>query len=343
MILKSSTESSISSWYQISGIVNEHNESPKVNWDVKTPATILSQKFGIKKIRELHKGNTWIDIIIVVLSLSLFISSWYILATIDFSILWVFIAFIQSIIVSIMFYGIRHDLFMHRQFGGPKRSFILGILISLPQLNPYFMFLRHEDHHLHIGYDLYEEKLTELDKVWKRWLCLTFIGLLFLQVGALRSKNIPQVNQTWKEPLILKKAKRIEYCFHLIWILGLSFSAYFWPSIILKGYLIPFIIFTPFIYSFKYACQHSETDINNSFHCSAYFRTTSFLRIFFYYSIGDSHLIHHIFPRIPSWKLGKASNLFRSEILLQNIPERSLGDILIGYYFKGNSYRARWD
>ena len=342
MIIRDQQNDAIKSWLNLSGIVNKEIEPPKVNWDLKTPASIITSTLGTEQIRKLHQSNPIIDALMYLLAWFLFIGSWYLLATMEFGILCLPIAIVQALVVTNFFYTLRHDTFMHRQLGGSRLAYFLGILVSLPMMTSYTRFLRHEDHHVHIGYDLFEEHIAELDKVWKRWFCLTLLGLLFLGAGKLRSKDAPEPNKNWKVPQIVQKAMRREAIFHWIWILGLCVFGFFWPYQVLVGYVIPYFLFMPIIFSIKYACQHSETDINNPFHTAAFFKSNWILNIIYFNSIGEMHLIHHIFPRISTWKLGKASRLMRPIILQHKVPKRSFFQIIKGYYFTGKPYRKVW-
>lgn len=79
-----------------------------------------------------------------------------------------------------------------------------------------------------------------------------------------------------------------------------------------------------------------------TFHASSFIQTNFIARILFYFSFGDLHIIHHFFPRIPSWKLPKATRLINSIVLSYNVPKRTLTEVLVGYYFKGKPYRELW-
>ncbi len=329
-------------WYQISGITNDNVQSPKVVWDIQTPVSVISDKIGVKTIQELHKGNILIDFLIIVFAFALFGLLWFSLATINNIFIWIPLAFLQGLVISNLFFNLRHDIFTHRQVGGSKLSFLFGVMLSLPQMNTYTRFLRHEDHHKHVGYDLIEEHQAELDKPWKRLLCLTYIGLILLVTGKLRDKNAPQANKGWEEPYVSKRARKKESIFHLFWILIIAVAFLYWPHGVLTGYLLPFIIFTPVVYSLKFALQHSETDVTNPFHASVFIRTNFIVRILFYFSLGDLHIIHHFFPRLPSWKLPKAARMMNGIILSHNVPKRTIREVLVGYYLKGHPYRELW-
>lgn len=342
MIIRTKNQDQIKSWLDISGIVNEKDLDPKVTWDLKSPAALITKAIGVEELRKLHKVNKWIDVLVITTAWILFVGTWYLIATIDFGFLTVFLIILQGAVLGNYFYSIRHDTLMHRQFGGSKFAYVMGIAMSMPQLNTYTRFLKHEDHHLHVGYDLFEEHIAEMDTVWKRWLGITVLGLGLLFTGKLKSKGTSKPNGDWKDPALVVKAKKTEGFLHLIWFLSIVALSIFYPYTVIVGYVIPVLIIVPALLSIKNACQHSETDVNNSMHLSVCFKANFFLRVLYCCSLGDVHIVHHIFPRIPFWKTPKAARLFRETIKAENVPIRTFSEVLIGYYIKGKPYRKLW-
>jgi len=63
----------------------------------------------------------------------------------------------------------------------------------------------------------------------------------------------------------------------------------------------------------------------------------------FFRDAGDCHLVHHIFPNIPFYKVGKAADLFHPFLLRQGVRERrSLLALLWGYFARVEPHRALW-
>ena len=343
MIIKGNHQEHIKSWLEISGVVNEKNIGPKITWDLTPPSKSIIEAIGAKSLRELHKENKWIDRFLLFSAWFLFIGTWYFIAKLDFGFLTLFLILLQGIILGNFFYAVRHDILMHRQFGGTRFAYIIGILMSIPMLNTYTQFLKHEDHHLHVGYDLFEEHIAELDTVWKRWVGFTGVGLLLLFIGKLKSKGSSYPNENWENPGLIKKANKIEGLLLLIWLVNIILLAFLFPYIVLMGYLIPVIIVVPALLSIKNACQHSETDVNNSMHLAQNYKGNFLIRVIYCCSVGDVHIVHHIFPKIPFWKTPKAARLMRPTFEVHNVPKRTFSEILYGYYIKGRPYRTLWE
>lgn len=342
MIIRENNKEQNTSFLTISGIVNDMNIAPKVTWDVKAAAKIISENVSKEELRNLHKAPWIIDAFLTFFALTLFVGSWILLANLDFGLIWFPIALFQSVILNNLCYAIRHDAFHHRQLGGAKVSYFFGVLLSIPMMNTYTRFLKHADHHVHVGYDLFEEHIAEMDTPLKRWLGMTFPGLVLLYSGRLKTKGTPYPNKGWKASPVYVKASKMEGTLHTLWFLGIVVSAIFWPYQVLVAYLIPHIIFAPLLVSIKNAFQHTEADVNNPLHIAVYVKNNLFMRLFYSNSIGEMHLVHHIFPRIPFWKSTKAAKLFRPTFLKHKVPERGVWEVLKGYYIKGNPYRKPW-
>lgn len=341
MILKGDNNN-LKAWYDMSGIVWEQNGGQKITWDVKTPAQALSHAVGVEQMRKLHYTPVWVDVLILVTAFLLLGLIGLGLALLNFGWYTIPLIILQGTVIVNLCYAIRHDICMHRQLGGARMAYFTGALLSLPMLNTYTHFLLHADHHLHVGHDLFEEHIAELDKRWKRWFCLTMPGFIFLFWGKLRSPGEPNPNKNWKRPALFLRAKKIEMSIQRIFIVGMLIATWFWPYALIVGYWIPFTIVVPFLAALKNTLQHSETDIQNPFHVALFYKTNWFLRVFYCYSLGDAHLVHHLFPRIPFYKTGKAARLFHTELIRQGVPERKLGEVLKAYYITGKPYRERW-
>lgn len=343
MIIKNSDTETDVPWYKISGIVNTTNSGEKVTWDLSSAAKIIAGEIGAEKLRELHKINRLTEIVFCILPWILFISIWYFISTLQWDWYTPILCFAQAIVIINFFYAVRHDAFMHRQAGGSKIAYILGIFYSIPMGNTYTDFLRHEDHHVHVGYDLFEEHISELDTRWKRWLCLTMIGYVLLFMGKLKSPGTTYPNKDWKQPEVVKRMRKTEALIILFWyVILIGFAVYF-PYAILVGYFVPLIIISPILLSLKNACQHSETDTQNVLHLSVFMRSNLFLRIIYFNSLGTEHLVHHIFPRIPFWKTHRASKLIDPVLVKHNIARRSFTEVVYNYFIKVAPYRKKWD
>jgi fatty acid desaturase len=137
----------------------------------------------------------------------------------------------------------------------------------------------------------------------------------------------------------LKREKRLQLAFYVL----LAAATWAWPWGVFKGYLLPVLVFGPFVLMTRFIFQHAETDPGNAFHAALYLRTGLFSRLLFYNAIGDGHLAHHFFPSIPLYRAGAAADLFHPILLKHGVRQRSLPGVLRAYFFEGREYRTRWE
>ena len=130
-------------WYQTSGIINDKIQNPKVLWDIQTPVSAISEKIGVKTIQELHKGNTLIDFLIIVFAFVLFGLLWFSLATTNSIFIWIPLAFLQGLVISNLFFNLRHDVFMQSLRNLFRALF--AIILYIFNLNSSFNLLLFKD------------------------------------------------------------------------------------------------------------------------------------------------------------------------------------------------------
>lgn len=314
---------------------------PKVVWDLATPRCIIRAELGAATLHRLHQPSLAWDV-------ALFAGSWAFIALttaalilLPFGPLWVLAGLLQQIATMNCLYAVRHDLFFHRRLGG-RVGEALAVVCSLPLFNTYTAFLQHGDHHHHVGWDLFEEPIAHLDRRWKRWLCLTTVGLVLMFSGRLRSADAPRPNESFTPPGAFLRRLRREQRVHRLFALALVIGAIRWPGIVAKGFVLPTFLFMGVIVMIRIVSQHSETDPRNPFHLSVYYRPNRLLALLFFDTMGVGHLVHHIYPRIPIYNIGEAARLMHPLLIRHGIPERGMFEVLWRYFIRADAYRARW-
>ena len=85
------------------------------------------------------------------------------------------------------------------------------------------------------------------------------------------------------------------------------------------------------------------TNDKNNYHCATYYRTGFLTRPLFFWDAGDCHLVHHIFPGIPWYRMGKACDTLRPFLLDHGVRERrSIFELTYGYFVKVYEHRTLW-
>src|SRR5690606_11655255 len=216
---------------------------PKLVWNLSIPCAEMARTLGKDAIQHLHKADPFLDWGWFAFTWGTFAGLWWALARLPFGPAWAALAVLQAFTIFNSFYSVRHDLFLHRKVAGARGSYVLGVLCSLPLVQPYSELTLHMDHHKHVGWDLSEEFVTDLDKRWKRWFCLTIVGFLLLLGRRLRSKDAPRPNAGFTFPDWYVKRLKREKLLHNLFFLALIGSAFFFPMGILKGYFLPIAVF----------------------------------------------------------------------------------------------------
>ena len=92
-------------------------------------------------------------------------------------------------------------------------------------------------------------------------------------------------------------------------------------SLVLFGYILPLFVVLPVANALRTILEHAETNPQNLFHCATFYRTGLLTRFLFFWDAGDCHLVHHIFPNIPFYRMGKAVEDDARAWHIQSVPE----------------------
>jgi fatty acid desaturase len=109
------------------------------------------------------------------------------------------------------------------------------------------------------------------------------------------------------------------------------------------GFLLPALFGLPVANTLRTILEHSETNPENNYHCATYYRTGFLTRPLFFWDAGDCHLVHHIFPGIPWYRMGEACDALRPFLLEHGVRERrSLLELVKGYFVDVRPHRSLW-
>lgn len=315
---------------------------PKVVWDLATPCRALRDEIGADTLRDLERPNRFLDWALLLHGPVAFVVLWRLLNRLPWGAAWLAAAAMQAIVIFNTLYVVRHDFLFHRRIAGKRASYALGVILSVVPLQAFAEHILHGDHHKHVGWDLSEEMAMDLTTRWKRWLSLTIVGMAALVSRRFRPADAPRPNDgfvgtpAWRRGLVLEKALRRTF------LLGLLVSSFFWPTGGMRGYFLPVILFGPVVILTRFVFQHGETDPSNPFHIAVLMRTGPILRLLFLWGLGDCHAVHHFFPGIPMYRLGRGADLVAPILKRRGVPERTFVDVLNGFFLKGYGMRSLW-
>ena len=307
----------------------------------------LVEAFGQDAIVALHAPAPWIDWLALAFHWSIFFGLVWLLGTLPpLSVGW-FACFVAQGFVIMAFGYVLHDFFVHRFVGGKRFSYWMGLftgVVAYLLRTPYAE--THYDHHLHTGTDPDEAYKDDLDTRWKRFLFLTPVGYLLAfhrELMGERAARFPAPDGTFKLDEKARKKARLERKFLVsCWALLIALAV-LWPPFVLFGYVLPLLVVLPVANAVRTVLEHAETNPRNLFHCATFYRTGPLTRFLFFWDGGDCHLVHHIFPNIPFYRVGKAVDLFRPFLVARGVRERrSLLSLLHGYFLRNEPHRALW-
>ncbi len=307
----------------------------------------LVEAFGQDAIVALHEPAPWIDWLALTLHWATFFGLIALLGTLPPLGPWWTLCLVAQGFVIMAFGYVLHDFFVHRFVGGKGFSYWMGLLTGFVAYlirTPYAE--THYDHHLHTGTDPDEAYKDDLDRRWKRFLFLTPVGYLLAferNLRTERAERFPAPERAFRLEKPERKRASLERRLLLLFWTALVAAAFFWPRFVLLGYILPIGVVMPVANAIRTILEHAETNPANLFHCATFYRTGPLTRFLFFWDGGDCHLVHHIFPNIPFYRMGKAVDLFRPFLVARGVRERrSLLSLLHGYFIRNEPHRALW-
>jgi fatty acid desaturase len=309
----------------------------------------IARQFGVSAIARWHRQSALLDGLVIVGLPSLFVGLALALSRVEFGVLWVVCFLLQGCLFQTLAHAV-HDLFVHRRVGGLRASHVLGGLFHLPIFYRRTWYaLYHLDHHRHLGTELDTEAYKQdLDTRWKRVLCLTLIGFTLARARRLRPVNAasPRIGKaplvTPTDPAILRRL-RAERVAVMATAVALVPAALLWPRVLFFGYLLPLVLVAPAASLLRLILEHGETNPENPHHCATFYRTGIITRPLFFWDAGDCHIVHHIFPGIPFYRMGEAVDALATFLRRQGARERrSFLWLLHGYFVRNEPHRALW-
>ena len=299
---------------------------------------------GAERIKALHQQDWRLDLLAVVLIVAI--------AIINGSLLWsqapglytLFGLLIQGWLFQIAGL-ISHDLFVHRRVGGERLSQLGSLLLTLPRLSlPVGYETAHLAHHRHLGSQRDTENYKQaLDTRSKRLLFSTLFGVRLAQSGkrqgAAHYHDVSDKSGAIRQRAIWeKRALRL----WLLLMIALTVAA---PLAMLFTYWLPLLLVAPLINTLRIIIEHADADTGagSAWQLGTNYHTGALIRVLFLWDSGDCHLVHHVFPRMPFYRVGRCVDELR-ELIDQHNPRvrRSLPALLSGWYLKGYGHRTPW-
>jgi fatty acid desaturase len=303
---------------------------------------VVTQALGTDSIRSLHKENRAIDVLVGVCLLLLTTVNAAALGELAVGPIWVGLLVLQGFLFQILaFYA--HDVFVHRNAGSARARAVLGPLFMTPATQVYS-----EYRHAHLSHHRYvntasdsEEYKRDFDRRWVKVSLLTLAGTQLSWFGGFRRGD----RTPWKPDYSEPEARRVKMETYVVvlWLavaVGLALLA---PGPIIRGYFLPLVLVAPVASSLRVILEHADSDPGDPLKNSTFYRTGWVSGPAFFWDSGDCHLVHHLFPAIPFYRMRRAVRLIRPVLIDAGVQEhRSFLSLLKSWFIDNKAHGTPW-
>lgn len=312
--------------------------------DLRGIRTELLQHLGRDTIMAIHKqSRTW-DLLAVAMSILAFAGLIAAIAVLPFGPLWLACIVLQGMVLVIIGL-VNHDLFVHRKIFGDRGSWIASVLVTLPlPFHPTGYAQAHLAHHRSIGSERDTEAYKQdLNTRLRRLAFCTLIGVKRVTAGAWATPKRPPYLSLRMDHAELNRRVAVEKRLQAAISLLLLAAAWMWPRALIFGYFVPSLVIVPVLNTLRILIEHADLNPDNPYHIATFYRTGWFTRLIYLWDSGDCHLIHHIYPNIPYYRIGKALKVMRPFLLERGVVERhSYAALIWGWIVKNYPHRSLW-
>lgn len=302
----------------------------------------VSQVLGPEVVRDLHRQNAAIDAATGVGLLTAVIGLAIALGNVPIGAPWVAMLVAQGFLLQMLAF-FAHDAFVHRAVGGRRFSRIAGSVFATPAT---VVFSEYK--HLHLAHHRYvntdgdsEEYKRDFDRRWVKWALLTPVGTQLSWFGVFRQGDREPWKPSYSEHesrLVRQETRALVFAFAAMIAL-----AFFFPGVVLRGYFLPLLTITPIASSLRVILEHADVDSRSPLGNSTFYRTGWISGPLFLWGSGDCHLVHHLYPAIPFYRMRRATRLAEPVLLEAGLRQhRSFARLLYGWYIRNEAHGTRW-
>jgi fatty acid desaturase len=291
-------------------------------------------------MRSFHRQNRLLDVLTFVALWSVIGTLFYQLGTRPFGLIWLGLFVLQGFALQCLGFC-AHDLFVHRRVGGERLARVLANVCLIPLMLPAGEYAAsHFQHHWYLGSARDGESYKEdLDRRWVKWIYLIGPGTLAVAYRVFRRKDAGPLVAPERSAEVTAQI-RWETLIILVFMALVGVAILFWPRLVLAGYILPSILSLPFASAVRVILEHGEMSFENPFHAATCYTPNPLFGALFLWGVGDAHLIHHLFPNIPYYRVGAARAAILPILLRQGVIRRTSLLWLLGQWFVRNRRHA---
>jgi fatty acid desaturase len=307
---------------------------------------ILFRAVGAEQLARLHRPVPALDWAVIIGLPALFVANALVLATHP-GWAWIGALVLQGVFLQIFGYVV-HDLFVHRRVGG-RAGYYIGAAFELPLMFRRTWYARlHLAHHSSMNTeDDTEAYKQDLDSRTRRLVFMTLPGVLGLAWAF--KKKAPDAHPVAPAAFAPPTDSRVRWQLRLetilawTWVGLIGLVAVWWWQLAVFGYLLPLVLVAPVASSMRVILEHADCDPDNVFYCATFYRTGWITGPMFFWDAGDCHIVHHIYPGIPFYRMPAAVTAFAPVLVAHGARERhSLWPLLHGWFWRNEAHRTVW-
>jgi fatty acid desaturase len=314
--------------------------------ELKSIRSYLHTALGRERVMAAHKQRLWLDAMVVAGFLLAYYGGFVALGIVELP-LWGLLAWTLlqgALIVSMAM--LSHDLFEHRQAWPGWRQEWLSASLFLPATTPSSIHrVGHLRHHAKIGTSGdTEASLIHVNSRLRRLLFCTAIGYLVARSGRWgRSEHGGYeafLGASARDMLL----RRRETWLFLAWLVLnlILLTTPYWRAAVF-GFFLPIAVVATFLSSVRVILEHGHLDPGNPWSMATYYRTGWLTKALFMVNAGDSHLVHHIFPRVPWYNMPELVRLVEPHLLAHGVkPIDSIWRLLWDWFVLNKPHRSDW-
>lgn len=316
-------------------------------WNMSQARHALSEYLGRDVVAALHRHHPMAHVLAPATVFTAFALTAWVLSVRSFGPIWLLACAGQGALIQLAGY-LNHEMVVHLQVGGRRWTRALGTLFLIPalllQFTPYHII--HVAHHKNVGTTDDEGYKDDINARWKRVLFATFPGVILAALRMFEPRTRKrQRHALGPSPVARAIAARAAHTRSErvagMAVLGLALALC--PAAVLYGWLIPLIIAFPVWNAVRVVLEHSDVNPDNPLHCAIFYRTGPLTRLMFGWDAGDCHLVHHIYPCVPWYRMGRAVMLIRPFLREHGVVERrSLAWLLWQYFVRNRLHGTLW-
>lgn len=300
---------------------------------------------GSDRIRQLHAESLPLDLLVSLLPLAALAASFWAVGLADLP--WIARLTLSLVIAWLLTLNglVAHDLCVHRLRWGRNISWLQRALAFGLLTTSGTSYLRtHIQHHAHIGTprdtEAYKQDLTTS---WRRFAFCTVVGIKLVRSGRWSNPRRKGYYDTGAPSPVDARHIRQEKLLAVGMVIAMVVYAALDPLRVLMGYALPIVIFAPILNTLRIIIEHGEADSVNPYALGTNYRTGFFSKLFFLADSGDCHLVHHVFPRMPCYRVPAAVREFAPFFAGKGVVERhSYLGLLKGWFVHSHPHRSSW-